>query len=51
MPKGWNMSMPLNAQLHDDLRGAGSTNLQHAPLPEEMGYIGLGLGDVHLLGY
>src|SRR5246500_3195185 len=36
----WNMFMPPNAHEHDEFRGAGLTNLEYAPLSEEMGRIG-----------
>ena len=36
----WNMFMPPNAHEDDEFRGAGLTNLEYAPLAEEMGHIG-----------
>src|SRR5579871_1719517 len=36
----WNMFMPPNAHEDDEFRGAGLTNLEYAPLSEEMGHIG-----------
>src|ERR1700740_375615 len=35
----WNMFMPPNAHEDDEFRGAGLTNLEYAPLSEEMGHI------------
>ena len=36
----WNMFMPPNAHEDDEFRGAGLSNLEYAPLAEEMGHIG-----------
>ncbi len=36
----WNMFMPPNSHEDDEFRGAGLTNLEYAPLAEEMGHIG-----------
>ena len=36
----WNMFMPPSAHEDDEFRGAGLTNLEYAPLAEEMGHIG-----------
>src|SRR3981189_1297690 len=36
----WNMFMPPNAHEDDEFRGAGLTNLEYAPLAEQMGHIG-----------
>src|SRR3984957_20270951 len=36
----WNMFMPPSSHEDDELRGAGLTNLEYAPLAEEMGHIG-----------
>jgi acyl-CoA dehydrogenase len=35
----WNMFMPPNAHEDDEFRGAGLSNLEYAPLAEEMGHI------------
>src|SRR3982075_3947292 len=35
----WNMFMPPNAHEDDEFRGAGLSNLEYAPLSEEMGHI------------
>jgi acyl-CoA dehydrogenase len=35
----WNMFMPPSAHEDDEFRGAGLTNLEYAPLAEEMGHI------------
>src|ERR1700741_3527497 len=37
----WNMFMPPSSHEDDEFRGAGLTNLEYAPLAEEMGHIGL----------
>jgi acyl-CoA dehydrogenase len=36
----WNMFMPPSSHEDDEFRGAGLTNLEYAPLAEEMGHIG-----------
>src|SRR5260221_49329 len=36
----WNMFMPPSAHEDDEFRGAGLTNLEYAPLAEQMGHIG-----------
>src|SRR6202522_1899486 len=36
----WNMFMPPSAHEDDEFRGAGLSNLEYAPLAEEMGHIG-----------
>src|SRR6266446_348145 len=36
----WNMFMPPSAHEDDEFHGAGLTNLEYAPLAEEMGHIG-----------
>jgi len=35
----WNMFMPPNSHEDDEFRGAGLSNLEYAPLAEEMGHI------------
>ncbi|MDE2329331.1 MAG: acyl-CoA dehydrogenase family protein, partial [Bradyrhizobium sp.] len=35
----WNLFMPPSAHEDDEFRGAGLTNLEYAPLAEEMGHI------------
>ena len=35
----WNMFMPPSSHEDDEFRGAGLTNLEYAPLAEEMGHI------------
>ncbi len=35
----WNMFMPPSAHEDDEFRGAGLSNLEYAPLAEEMGHI------------
>src|ERR1700745_266527 len=36
----WNMFMPPSSHEDDEFRGAGLSNLEYAPLAEEMGHIG-----------
>src|SRR5216110_435451 len=36
----WNLFMPPSSHEDDEFRGAGLTNLEYAPLAEEMGHIG-----------
>src|SRR3977135_2045481 len=36
----WNIFMPPSAHEDDEFRGAGLTNLEYAPLAEQMGHIG-----------
>ena len=36
----WNMFMPPSSHEDEEFRGAGLTNLEYAPLAEEMGHIG-----------
>jgi alkylation response protein AidB-like acyl-CoA dehydrogenase len=36
----WNMFMPPSSHEDDEFRGAGLTNLEYAPLAEQMGHIG-----------
>ena len=36
----WNMFLPPSSHEDDEFRGAGLTNLEYAPLAEEMGHIG-----------
>src|SRR5258707_12979874 len=36
----WNMFMPPSAHEDDEFRGAGLSNLEYAPLAEQMGHIG-----------